>query len=148
MHSWWWSSQDRTHDTFPSQSICASRSMAGGLPLTLLLLPGECTAFLSLASWKLSGAQRHGYIIFLFLSFKFSSYTALTFHYLRYPLFPHLHPRAPGPSLPRRLLVRSLSHSFSRYADAILLHNIIWWYIYTINDDRLKRRCVHVIFTI
>lgn len=101
----------------------------------------------SLASWKLSGAQRHDYII-LFFSLKFSfPHTA----HVLLPTLSFLSPSSSPSSLCslslRRLLVRSLSHSFSRYADAILLHNIIWWYIYTINDDRLKQRCVHVIFT-
>lgn len=99
---------------FPSHSIYASRkSMAGGLPLILLLLPRKYTAFLACVM-KTSRCSNTSYI-YISLFFLSSPY--------RFSLFfcPYLFLSSHG-----SLSVRSLSHSFSRYADAILLHNIIW----------------------
>jgi len=82
---------------FRSHSVYASRrSMADGLPLILLLLPGKYTAFLLLASWKLPGAAVH---IFLF-----------SFHHISFPL--SLPESSPFILTVALFFVRSLSHSF------------------------------------
>jgi len=109
---------------FRSHSVYASRrSVADGLPLILLLLPGKYTAFLLLASWKLPGAAVH---IFL-----------LSFHHISFPPFParifSLCSHGSPFSFDLYRILSRVTQTQSYY------YNIIWWYIYTINDDRLKQ---------
>lgn len=114
---------------FPIQSIYASRrSMAGGLPLTLLLLCQENTRLRHEDS-RCSKIQ----VTYIFLfSFKSISFPLCLSEFFPFLLFPFD-------------LFRILSRVI---ADAILIHNIIWWYIYTINDDRLKQHCVYYFMTL
>lgn len=100
--------------------------MAGGLPLTLLLLPGKYMAFLACVMKNLPGAAIQVTCIILF-SFK----STVPFPFTQ-TSFPRFHPFT-------ITLPFDLYRILSRCADAILLHNIIWWYIYTINDNRLKQ---------
>lgn len=75
------SSQDQTYDIFPSQLICASRSIAGDLPLFLLLPPGKYMASLAYAHEN-SSVQQDGYIIFFpFLQFSLYDVHAYMFDY-------------------------------------------------------------------
>lgn len=94
MHSWRWSSQDRTYDTytFPIHSICASRDTAGDLPLILLLLPGEYTAFLACVM-KTSRCRNTVYIYLriIFSSF-LSSPSRLAFPFVRLFFVPTITP--------------------------------------------------------